>query len=96
MNEETGKVSGNPATGYDVQKIMKALVTKGRATDDRDHAEAMLIEDMRKMMTWSEGQVSSAVDWATADIPDVESLRTVADHLEMRAYMAGAFTLWTR
>ena len=90
------RVSGNPAMAPDVQDILHAIQNKGRAGGGRDHAEAITIEDMRSMMQWSERCVSPEVDWAAADITDISTLLEVAKHLSHRAFMATAFTLWTR
>ncbi|KAJ3525976.1 hypothetical protein NM688_g8320 [Phlebia brevispora] len=63
---ETGKVSGNPADSPQVEELMRTIKNKMRAAGViRDHAEAMKIEHLRKMMDWSYEQCSQqAVDAA--------------------------------
>lgn len=100
-DEETGKVTGNPALSAEVQDLYRTLQNskKSGMGGFRDHAEAMPIEVLRKMMAWSEELVPS--------VPEAEmqekyagyeqtALLFVWKHLMMRAYMSTAFTLWTR
>lgn len=97
VDEKTGAVSGNPADAAIVQDAIGIIRNKSRAPgNERDHAEAMKIEDMHRMIAWSEAQVASDVDWTQANISDVSRLLTIVKHLSMRAFMAMAFTLWTR
>lgn len=96
IDSDTGKVAGNPAASLEVQQIMKCITNKTRASGSRDHAEAMRIEDLRKIMQWSETQVTSTIDWCNTKITDTSRLLTIAKHLSTRAFMTMAFTLWTR
>lgn len=96
MDEATGAVAGNPATDASVTEILKSITNKSRAAGARDHAEAARIEDLEVIVQWSESQVSPTVDWSQTEITDTTRLLTIAKHLSMRAFMAAAFTLWTR
>ncbi|KAJ7920082.1 hypothetical protein B0H13DRAFT_1867987 [Mycena leptocephala] len=56
---ETGKVTGCPARVPEIEAFMKCIKSKSRVKGEaatRRHAEATTIEDMRKMMGWSESQ----------------------------------------
>ncbi|KAG1784226.1 hypothetical protein EV702DRAFT_1191227 [Suillus placidus] len=50
----TGIVTGNPAQSAAVQDMMEVLKNnEGAEGGNRNHASAMMIEDMRKIMAWS-------------------------------------------
>ena len=96
LDENTKKVTGNPADSPEVQDTMKSIVNMFRAGGERDHAEAITIEDVQKIVRWSEQQVSSKVDWAVFEFSDTSHLLFVAKHLQTRAFMSMGFTIWTR
>ncbi len=54
-NTFTDTVTGNPASSAWVQDMLQALKNKSRANGagGRNHAEAMLIENLRKLLNWS-------------------------------------------
>ncbi|KAF8817109.1 hypothetical protein BYT27DRAFT_7247661 [Phlegmacium glaucopus] len=57
FDEQTGLIRGCPARAPVIQAVMKAIKTKALtkgAAATWNHAEAMSIEDMEKMMQWSE------------------------------------------
>ncbi|KAF5382515.1 hypothetical protein D9615_003084 [Tricholomella constricta] len=55
LNKVTNEVSGCPARAPCVLAIKKAMQTCGKATNaTRKHAEALSIEDERKLMQWSQ------------------------------------------
>ena len=88
-------VSGNAALASRVQDILHAIGNKSRADGDpRSHAVAMTVENMKKIMDWSEATVPS--DWVQQDIKDLATLLTVSKHFLMRAFVTSGFTLWTR
>ena len=54
LDEATGAVKGNPARSAAVQDILKAVKNRDKANGGtRNHAEAMTIDEMRKLMDWS-------------------------------------------
>ncbi|KAH9948145.1 hypothetical protein B0H21DRAFT_848678 [Amylocystis lapponica] len=94
-DETQKRVSGNPALSAQVQDILHTIENKSRAGGDgRNHAEAMTIGSMKKMMEWSEQTCPS--DWLEKDIKDLGTLLTVSKHFLMRAFMSSGFTIWTR
>ncbi|TCD60050.1 hypothetical protein EIP91_010837, partial [Steccherinum ochraceum] len=100
-DEVTGTVTGNPADSAEVQDLYRTLQNskKSGMGGFRDHAEAITIEALRKIMTWSEELVPSVPEAemkAKYADESQETLLFVLKHLMMRAYMSTAFTLWTR
>jgi hypothetical protein len=76
---------------------MQAVKTRARskgASATRNHAEAMSIEEIQKLMNWSEMQCSNEL--TTVPIETMEESKRRLEHGLMRAFMASAFTLWTR
>jgi hypothetical protein len=55
----------------------------------------MTIEEIQKLMNWSETQCSNEL-LITAPIETMEESKRCLEHGLMRAFMASAFTLWTR
>ncbi|KAG1794833.1 uncharacterized protein HD556DRAFT_1442618 [Suillus plorans] len=56
-NEGTGVVTGNPALSAAAQDMMEVLKNnEGAEGGSRNHASAMTIEDMQKLMAWSYSQ----------------------------------------
>jgi hypothetical protein len=54
----------------------------------------MKIEEMRKIMQWSEVQYSLE---KLSELPkDLDDLMLSVEHVMMRAFMTTGFTLWTR
>lgn len=96
-DEETQKVSGNPARAAIVQDLLKAIRNSaGGDNTTRNHAEAMSIEDMRRWMNYSEAEVPRELASHPELIQTTAQMGAVAKHLMMRAFAASAFTLWTR
>ncbi len=95
-NASTDTVTGNPASSARVQDMLQALKNKSRANGagGRNHAEAMLIEDLRKLLDWSTSQCPN--DWLDKEITDVDTLHFIAKHLMMRAFTTSGFVIWTR
>ncbi|KAH6911753.1 hypothetical protein BKA70DRAFT_1423507 [Coprinopsis sp. MPI-PUGE-AT-0042] len=97
LDEESGSVKGNPAKAPCVSNVMKAIKTrvgrKGEAAY-RDHAEAMSIEDMDRLMAWS--LLKCPPDWLLNPPTDVALLKVTAEHGFIRGYASGAFTLFGR
>jgi len=57
------------------------------------HAEAMRIEELKKLMRWSEVQCPSQMLEQVAQ--DLDKLTLVVKHGLMRGFMTTGFTLWT-
>jgi hypothetical protein len=104
-DERTGTVTGCPARALVVTSIMKAIKTRGRVkgvSAARQHAEAMMIEELTYVMEWSEAQypghwLSTVNKQASAAcLRDTRHLACVAKHGLMRAFLSSGFTLWTR
>ncbi|KAJ7611843.1 hypothetical protein FB45DRAFT_843944 [Roridomyces roridus] len=98
LEEETGKVTGCPARAPEIEALMKCVKTKtlvkGEAATRR-HAEAMAIEDIRKIVDWSKQQCSSK-ELAAGSPADRSALVRVQKHGFMRAFLASGYCLWTR
>jgi hypothetical protein len=68
----------------------------------RNHASAMTIEDMRKLMSWSYGQcpdelVSQIYQCLqTGGVLDIADVVLAQRHLMVRAFSTTGFTIWTR
>ncbi|KAL6304303.1 hypothetical protein BKA93DRAFT_817719 [Sparassis latifolia] len=88
-------VSGNPAMAARVQDLCRAIENKARSGGgSRNHAEAMTLENMTKLMMWSEQACPS--EWTQQEITDLGTMQDVTKHLMMRAFMTSGFTIWTR
>jgi hypothetical protein len=66
---------------------------KGAAAATRHHAEAMGLEDLKKIMQWSDMQYPSE---SAVELKDINELMLAVEHIMMRAFMTSGFTLWTR
>jgi hypothetical protein len=94
-NEETGRLSGNPARAASVEDIMTTIKNKcGAKGGQRNHAEAIRIEEMKQVMDWSEAQCPEVT--VGSEMRDVARLLHTAKHVMMRAFMSTGFTIWTR
>ncbi|OJA14255.1 hypothetical protein AZE42_10491 [Rhizopogon vesiculosus] len=98
--EATAVVTGNLALSAAVQDMMEVLKNnKGAEGGSRNHASAMTIEDMRKLMTWSYRQCSDEAVGHIFQGVHARSTLEVAElilaqrHLMLRAF---SFTIWTR
>ena len=97
-DEKQGEVHGCPARAPAVRSVVQAVKTRARTkgySATRNHAEAMTIEEIQKLMKWSETQCSNEL-LTTVPIETKEELKRRLEHGLMRAFMASAFTLWTR
>jgi hypothetical protein len=68
--------------------------TKDAAAATQHHAEAMKIEEMKKIKQWSEIQYPS--EKLSEPPNDLDELMLAVEHVMMRAFMTTRFTLWTR
>ena len=95
LDEATGTVKGNPARSATVQDILKAVKNRDKVNGStRNHAEAMSIDEMKKLMDWSEVHFSG--DPNDLKFDNAHELVTAAKHYLMRAFASSGFTLWTR
>ena len=95
LDEATGTVMGNPARSATVQDILKAVKNRDKANGGtRNHAEAMSIDEMKKLMDWSEENFSG--DPSELKFSNANDLVAAAKHYLMRAFASSGFTLWTR
>lgn len=101
--EATGIVTGNPALSAAVQDMMEVLKNnEGAEGGSRNHASAMTIEDMRKLMAWSYRQCpDEAVHLVCQRVRagstlDVAEVILAQRHLMLRAFSTTGFTIWTR
>jgi hypothetical protein len=67
---------------------------KGAAAAIRHHAEAMGLEELKKIIQWSEMQYPSKM--LAVEPKDINELMLAVEHTMMRAFMTSGFTLWTR
>ncbi|KAG1895005.1 uncharacterized protein F5891DRAFT_984589 [Suillus fuscotomentosus] len=103
-NEVTGVVTGNPALSAAVQDMMEILKNnEGAEGGTRNHASAMTIEDMQKLMSWSYDQcpdklVSQIYQCLrTGEVLDIADVVLAQHHLMVRAFSTTGFTtIWTR
>jgi hypothetical protein len=96
-DEETRKISGCPARASAVEKFMKAIKTKSNVKGSaatREHAEAMTLEELQKIMQWSETQCPHEI--LEREHHDLETLKLAIKHGLMRAFSPSGYTLWTR
>ncbi|EDQ99570.1 uncharacterized protein LACBIDRAFT_316329 [Laccaria bicolor S238N-H82] len=97
FDDKTGEVKGCPARAPAVMAVLHAVkvraAEKGHAAV-RNHAEAITIEEVKKIMEWSEKTCPD--DLLTLPVEDLETLMFHAEHALMRAFISSAFTLWTR
>ena len=97
LDDKTGVVTGCPARAPAVMAVVHAVKVpsseKGHAAV-RNHAEAMTIEELQKLMAWSETMCPD--DMLMMPIEDLATLKFRAEHALMRAFVSSAFTLWTR
>ncbi|KAJ7916440.1 hypothetical protein B0H13DRAFT_2231652 [Mycena leptocephala] len=97
-DEKTDTVTGCPARAPEVQALLKCIKNKSRIKGEaatRRHAEATTIEDMQKIMAWSEGQCPLA-ELEKCKPKDVAALLLLLKHRMMRAFLSSGYCLWTR
>jgi len=95
LDEVTGVVTGNPARSATVQDLLKAVKNRDKANGGtRNHAEAMSIGEMKKLMVWSESYITGDPNQFRFD--NANDLVSAAKHYLMRAFASSGFTLWTR
>ena len=98
FDKETEVVRGCPARSSTIKSYIKVIASKsgakGAAAAIRHHAEAMGLEELRKVMEWLEMQYPS--EMSTVEPKDIDELMLAVEHIMMRAFMTSGFTLWTR
>jgi len=86
---------GKPVRGNDPVSLLKAVKNQDKANGGtRNHAEAMSIDEMKKMMDWSEGHISS--DPSNLKFNNAIDLVLATKHYFMQAFASSGFTLWTQ
>ncbi|KAK6984478.1 hypothetical protein R3P38DRAFT_2806491 [Favolaschia claudopus] len=98
IDEETGKVKGNPGRAPSIVDFVKCIKNKARvkgAAATRNHAEATTIEDMQQFMDWSETQCSHE-KLESLKFQDNKQMLLMITHAMMRAFLSSGFVLWTR
>ena len=102
-SEETGEVKGSPAHASNVKAVVHSIKTRQKskgASATQNHAEAMTLEELQRLMEWSTQECPN--EWLTNDKWRSEAYDAVAalkhrlQHGFMRGFMSSAFTLWTR
>lgn len=97
LDETTGNVSGCPARAPAIHDLMKAVktraATKGAAAT-RKHTEAMALEDLQKIMDWSEGRCPNELFDNAPSNPESVTLMNL--HGLMRALYPSLFVLMLR
>ncbi|KAI4526175.1 hypothetical protein K525DRAFT_189781 [Schizophyllum commune Loenen D] len=98
-DEATERVTGNPAQAPGVRAIVdivkKRHKKKGEAAN-REHADAMTIQDLGKIIATSERQYPAGIVDHLDKISDGKEMYNVMLHIMMRAFLTSGFTLWTR
>jgi hypothetical protein len=75
---------------------------EGAEGGTRNHASAMRIEDMRKLMAWSYNQCPDEVvsriyrHLQAGEALDIADVVLAQRHLMVRAFSTTGFTIWTR
>ncbi|KAG2037297.1 hypothetical protein BDR03DRAFT_982454 [Suillus americanus] len=102
FNPATGIVSRNPAQSVVVQDMMEVLKNnEGAEGGCRNHASAMTIEDMWKIMAWSYKQcpdelISLIYSQVQSRLPlDMDEVIPAQKYLVICAFATTGFTIWT-
>ena len=98
FDKETEAVKGCPARSSTIKSYIKVIASKsgakGAAAATRHHAEAMGLEELKKIVQWSEMKYPSKM--LAVEPKDINELMLAVEHTMMRAFMMSGFTLWTR
>ncbi|KAF4586434.1 hypothetical protein AB1N83_010834 [Pleurotus pulmonarius] len=98
-NETTHAVLGCPARAMSVKTLLTAVRNKSNAKGaaaNRNHAEAMSIEDLRRIMQWSEKCCPSSWFEVAEKPANVAEVVLMAKHSLFRAFATTGFNIWTR
>ncbi|KAF8628513.1 hypothetical protein AX17_005987, partial [Amanita inopinata Kibby_2008] len=90
---KTKVIHGCPACAHMIKDLMKNIKNRSHiegAAAMRNHAEAMLLADLKRIMKWSETACPSM------HCESLEGMMLATKHLFMRAFMTTGFTIWTR
>ena len=97
-DREANVVRGCPARAQNVRAVLKNIKnrdgTKGSAATCQ-HAEAMSLDDLNRMMEWSES-VCPSMQCQSLDSMTKPQRALATTHLFTRAFMSTGFTIWTR
>jgi hypothetical protein len=98
FDKETETVKGCPARSSTIKSYIKVIASKsgakGAAAAVRHHAEAMSLEELKKVIQWSEIKYPS--EKLAVEPKDINELMLAVEHIMVRAFMTSGFTLWTR
>ncbi|KAK0220041.1 hypothetical protein IW262DRAFT_1461271 [Armillaria fumosa] len=97
LDESTGVITGNPACAPSIKEYIKCINMKSSAKGaaaTRHHADAMLVEDLIKIVKYSKAECSSEQLEKTQVL--AQELTQMIKHGLMRAFLTSGFTLWTR
>ncbi|KDR74440.1 hypothetical protein GALMADRAFT_269329 [Galerina marginata CBS 339.88] len=106
FDEVTGEVKGCPARASNVRAVVQSIKTRDKskgAGANRNHAEAMTLEELQCLMRWSTKECPD--EWLTGGIGTNEfedagaalaALKHCLRHGFMRGFMPSGYTLWTR
>jgi len=97
FEEKTGTVHGCPAQAPAIVAVLNAVKTRSKKkghSATHNHAEAMTIKELQKLMQWSKETCPDEL--LTMLLKDVKTLKFQLEHVLMRAFVSLAFTLWTR
>ncbi|KAG6819752.1 hypothetical protein H0H93_008964 [Arthromyces matolae] len=94
-DQDANKVHGSPARAPSVKALVRDLNKKAKVEGTRNHAEAIDIHVVQKVLDWSEKEVPRNV---LKNLPPVYDGRryVILRHAAARAIFATGFTLWTR
>ncbi|KAF9056963.1 hypothetical protein BDP27DRAFT_1433134 [Rhodocollybia butyracea] len=100
-DKNTGIVAGNTACSHLINTFRQVIKTREAAKGveaTRNHAEAMRVEDIEAMMSWSEDTCpKSAVDLVLAGSDqNAGHVMLAIKHTFLRGFLSLGFTLWTR
>ena len=97
LDKATGNITGCPAQAPAIHDLMKAVKTRAGtkgAAATRKHAEVMSLEDLQKVMRWSEKQCPNELFNNAPSSP--QSVALMNTHGLMRALCPTLFVLMLR
>ena len=102
-DEATGEIKGCPARASGVKAVIQSVKTREKSKGSgatRNHAEAMSLEELQRLMQWSTEECPNewlmGDNWRSEIQDSVEALKHRLQHGFMRGFMSSGFTLWTR
>lgn len=101
FNEDTGEVQGCPAQAETVKAVVEAVKIHNKSKEAsvmQNHANAMSLDEIQKLMRWSTSICPDSLltAFVVQSITDAAELNFWLEHAFMHTFMSSAFTLWTR